>query len=92
MRNIPGWLFAVSVMALVGATALCSVVAYGMARQFAVDAGNQGIDTGAISFIGWEQQQPTATASPQSTSTPTPEPTNTPEPGVTFTPEPPTAE
>ncbi len=92
MRNVPGWLFVVSVLALVGATVLCSVVAYGAARQFAVDAGDSGIDTAAISFDVFQQQQPTNTATPEPTSTPTPTPTNTPEPGVTFTPAPPTAE
>lgn len=90
MRNIPGWLFAVSVVALVGATILCSVVSYGVARQFAVDAGESGIDTGAVSFDVFAQRQPTTTPTPEPSVTPTLTPSNTPEPGVTFTPEPPT--
>lgn len=91
MRNIPGWLFAVSVLALVGATALCSVVAYGMARQFAVDAAERGIDTAAISFDLSQLSAPTKTPMPAPTSTPLPEPTATPETGVEVTPEEPTA-
>lgn len=91
MRNVPGWLFGLSIVALVGATVLCSVVAYGAAQQFAVDAGNRGIDTAAISFDVFQQSQPSNTPSPEPTITPTLTPSNTPEPGITFTPEPPTA-
>lgn len=90
MRNVPGWLFGLSVLALVGATALCSVVAYSVAQQFAVDAGDRGIDTAALSFDMFQQSQPSHTPSPEPSSTPSPTPSNTPEPGVTFTPVPPT--
>ncbi|MBK9123912.1 MAG: LCP family protein [Chloroflexi bacterium] len=92
MRGVPGWMFILSVLALVGATALCSVVAYGAAQQFAVDAGERGIDTAAISFDVFREQLPTQTPTLTPTVTPTPEPTSTPEPGVTFTPAPPTEE
>ncbi|MEP7293078.1 MAG: LCP family protein [Chloroflexota bacterium] len=74
--RIPGWLFIVGILVLVGGTALCSVVSFAAARQFAVQLGDQGVKV--ASFSDFVQAQPTATASP----TPAP-PTATVRPGDT---------
>ena len=43
--RIPGWMFfIVALLALVGGTALCSVLTYGATRDLVVDARNQGVD------------------------------------------------
>ncbi len=76
MRSIPGWLFIVGVLALVAGTAICSVVSFSAARQFAVDLGESGVQV--ASFSDFLQAQPTATPSP--TALP---PTETPRPGDT---------
>lgn len=88
MRTIPGWLFLIAVGAFVAATVICAVVGYGIAQQFALDAGKAGVDTAMISFDVFNQQQPTSTPTSTPAPTSTDLPTNTPEPGVTFTPAP----
>jgi LCP family protein required for cell wall assembly len=72
----------------VAATAICAVVGYGVAQQFALDAGKAGVDTAMISFDVFNQQQPTVTPTSTPAPTSTTPPTNTPEQGVTFTPAP----
>jgi LCP family protein required for cell wall assembly len=74
--RIPGWLFIIGVVALVAATAVCSVGSYVFAKQFAVDLGSSGVQVG--SFQDWLGGQPTATP----TITPQP-PTPSPLPGET---------
>jgi polyisoprenyl-teichoic acid--peptidoglycan teichoic acid transferase len=49
--RVPGWLFVVGMMALVGVTALCSVVSFGAGRQLAIDAGQAGIQVASIRDI-----------------------------------------
>lgn len=73
--RIPGWMFLLGVIALVGATALCSVAAYTTARQVAVDLGSSGV--AVASFSDFLRAQPTATF------TPLPLPTLTSAPGAT---------
>ncbi len=48
MRQIPGWLFIVGVLALVAGTAICSVVSFSAARQFAVDLGESGVQVALV--------------------------------------------
>ncbi len=76
--RIPGWLFIVGILVLVGGTALCSVVSFAAARQFAVQLGEQGVSVAGGDFLRFVQGQPTATA----THTPLP-PTATTRPGDT---------
>ena len=57
--RIPGWLFIVAVVALVVATAVCSVGSYVFAKQFAVDLGSSGVQV--ASFQDFLRGQPTAT-------------------------------
>ena len=56
--RVPGWLFIVGVLFVVGATALCSVVSFLGARQVALDAGEAGIEV--VSFGDFFRLQPTA--------------------------------
>ncbi len=60
--RIPGWLFILGTFALVGMTALCSVASFGAARQFAIDAGQAGVEV--ISFRDLVAAIPTQTAIP----------------------------
>lgn len=84
--RIPGWLFIVGILVLVAGTALCSVVSFAAARQFAVQLGEGGVQV--ASFSDYLRAQPTATP----THTPAP-PTATPRPEDTPMPTaaPPTA-
>lgn len=77
--RVPGWLFIVGVVALVVATALCSVGSYVFARQFAVDLGSSGVQV--ASFQDFLRGQPTAT--PTLTPVPPTQPAETPVPGET---------
>ncbi len=77
--RIPGWLFIVGVLFFVGMTALCSVVSFAGARQFAIDAGESGIGIN-VGFTEWLRAQPTVAPSPTAAL-----PTPTPMPGVTVT-------
>lgn len=56
--RIPGWLFIVGVLAMVGGTALCSVVSFVGARQLALDASAAGIKIGSVA----DNMRATATA------------------------------
>jgi LCP family protein required for cell wall assembly len=90
--RIPGWLFVVGVLFLVGATALCSLFSFSFVRQVVIDLQQGGL---LVSSIGEFAQAVTGgrdafpTPAPAfvvsvSTSTPTlPAPTSTPEPGAT---------
>lgn len=71
------------IVAFVGATILCSAVAYTTARQIAIDTGRL---TGGQKLS--DQVDVAVRNQPTPTQTHTPAPTNTPEPGVTFTPAP----
>ncbi len=90
MRQIPGWLFIVGVLALVAGTAICSVVSFAGARQFAVDLGESGMQV--PSFGEFLAAQPTATPSPTALPpTATTRPGDTPvptQPGPTATVDP----
>lgn len=81
--RIPGWMFLIAVVALVGATAFCSLASFMFARDFVVRTRESGIDLPSIerALAARPSETPTLTPAP---------PTNTPEPGVTFTPAPPT--
>lgn len=74
-----GWTFIVGIVALVAATAICSVGAFAGARQFAIDLSKGGVE-GHFSVAELFQNLPTTTPYP------TPEPTNTLPPGVTPSP------
>jgi LCP family protein required for cell wall assembly len=77
--RIPGWLFIVGILALVGGTAICSVGSFAFARQTAIQLGDQGV--AVSSFSDFLQAQPTATATPtQAPPTLTPRPGDTPVP------------
>jgi hypothetical protein len=41
--RVPGWLFLIGIVLVVGLTALLSLVAFNVARQVAIDAGELGI-------------------------------------------------
>jgi len=57
--RIPGWLFLLGVAALVAATMVCSVGAFTLARQVAVNLGSSGVQVASFSdFLG---SQPTLT-------------------------------
>lgn len=43
MRN-PGWMFIIGLVALVGGTAVCSVLSFGLTRQFVIDFADQGVE------------------------------------------------
>ena len=90
MRQIPGWLFIVGVLALVAGTAICSVVSFSAARQFAVDLGESGMQV--PSFGEFLAAQPTPTPSPTALPpTATTRPGDTPvptQPGPTATVDP----
>lgn len=79
--RIPAWMFVIGLAALIGMTALCSVLSYTVAREFVVNTEASGIDL--PSFQDFAAAQPTSTA-----TIPPPTATNTPPPGVTFTPVP----
>jgi polyisoprenyl-teichoic acid--peptidoglycan teichoic acid transferase len=55
--RIPGWLFVLGTLFLVGGTGLCSVVSFLGARQVALDAGDAGIEV--VSFGDFFRLQPT---------------------------------
>ncbi|MBL8134975.1 MAG: LCP family protein [Anaerolineae bacterium] len=74
--RLPGWAFLLGIVGLVAATALCGVGAFVLARQFAVDLAEQGVEVAAINLAGL----------PTPTATNTPPPTNTLPPGVTPSP------
>ncbi|MGQ9909098.1 MAG: LCP family protein [Candidatus Flexifilum sp.] len=78
--RIPGWMFLLGVVALVGATAVCSVGAYTTARQIAVDLGSSGV--AVASFSDFLRAQPTATFTPPPPPTLTPAPGETPPPAT----------
>ncbi len=42
--RVPGWLFMLGVVGLVGATLLCSVVSFTAAQRFVIDLGNSGVN------------------------------------------------
>jgi LCP family protein required for cell wall assembly len=82
--RIPGWLFFVIVGAMVLATVICSVGAFGFAQSLAVDLSESGIQVaGGSSFDTFLAAQPTATLTPMP-PTATLQPGETPQP--TFTP------
>ncbi|MFN8563961.1 MAG: LCP family protein [Anaerolineae bacterium] len=76
--RLPGWLFILGIVALVAATAICSVVSFSFARKAAVDLGGSGVQLAGMDFQSFLSGQPTATPSP----TPAP-PTATTRPGDT---------
>lgn len=77
--RVPGWLFIIGILLLVGLTIFGAIVSYNVARQVAIDAGSAGVQVAA--FADFLQAQPTAT----NTSLP-PSPTPTPQPGATAAP------
>jgi LCP family protein required for cell wall assembly len=81
MMRLPGWLFILGIVALVAATAVCSVVSFSFARKAAVDLGNSGVQVAGLDFQSFLSGQPTATPSP--TPLPTALPTATTRPGDT---------
>lgn len=80
--RLPGWSLVLVALFLVAATAVCSVGAYGFARQIAVDLGDSGVAVAGTGFDEFAQSLPTQTPT-------TAPPTQTPRPGET--PVPPTA-
>ncbi|NDJ61976.1 MAG: LCP family protein, partial [Chloroflexi bacterium] len=88
--RVPGWLFMLGIVALVGATAICSVGSFVFARQFALDLGESGVEVASLDqFV---QSLPTATSAP-AIQPPTTAPTvttipPTPRPGETVAPTP----
>lgn len=98
--RLPGWVFLVGVLALVGMTALCSVLTFGITRQTVIDLGDRGIQVDKPwDLIGFVLRgPPTAVAQVDdsntdtgTTVTPIPTlgqavPTMTPQPGTTLGP------
>jgi LCP family protein required for cell wall assembly len=41
--RLPGWAFIAGVLALVGVTALCSILSFGFTRQMVIDLGSRGV-------------------------------------------------
>jgi LCP family protein required for cell wall assembly len=76
--RLPGWAFLLAMLALIGATAVCGTGAFILARQFAIDLGESGVEV--VSAEDLLRTLPTVTP------TFTPEPTATLEPGVTPSP------
>lgn len=71
--RIPGWLFVVGMLALVGLTGLCSVVSFGAGRQFAIDSVSIGLkpfDIGAA-LANAPTQTPPPTEAPSANATAT---------------------
>ena len=66
--RVPGWLFLVGIVVVVGMTALLSLVAFSVSRQVAIDAGNVGIQIGVRC---WFQPKPTVTPVSVATIAPT---------------------
>jgi LCP family protein required for cell wall assembly len=71
--RIPGWLFVVGMVALVGVTGLCSVFSFGAARQLAVDAGQMNIEVMSVRDLIAQvpTQTPLPTDAPLINTTPT---------------------
>lgn len=82
--RIPGWMFILGLLALVSATAVCSVASYTLAREFVIDAEMSGVDV--PSFNEFVAAQPTLTRTPLPTNTSPP--IATPLPGSPVTAEP----
>lgn len=76
--RLPGWAFLVGVTAWLLATVICGVGAFALARQFAIDLGESGVEV--VTAQDLLRTLPTVTPSP------TPAPTNTLLPGVTPSP------
>jgi polyisoprenyl-teichoic acid--peptidoglycan teichoic acid transferase len=70
--RVPGWLFLVGIVVVVGMTALLSLLAFSVARQVAIDAGNVGIQIAAPALIS---SAPTVTPVSVVTVEATPAPT-----------------
>jgi LCP family protein required for cell wall assembly len=94
--RIPGWLFVLGVVFVVGMTALCSLFSFSFTRQVVVDLQARGVMVSSVgelvqAVMGGADSLPTNaapfTVSVQ-TATPTlpPAPTSTPEPGATLGP------
>ncbi|MBZ0289010.1 MAG: LCP family protein, partial [Anaerolineae bacterium] len=79
--RIPGWLFVLGTVLLVGLTGLCSVVTFGAARQLAIDAGQAGIEVASIRDL--LANVPTPTSIPTSAPDATVTLAATPMPGLT---------
>ena len=67
--RIPGWLFIVGILGIVGGTALCSVVSFVGAHQLALDAGQAGVQV--ASFADFFRDQPTVLPTRNATAIPT---------------------
>jgi len=90
--RIPGWLFVLGVVVVVGMTGLCSLLSFSITRQVVIDLGDQGVQPGSpfelVRIIAGganslpTRQSPSVGAFLQ-TSTPTLAPTATLEPGAT---------
>ncbi|MCC6803619.1 MAG: LCP family protein [Anaerolineae bacterium] len=79
--RLPGWMFILGIVALIAATAVCSVFSFNFARKAAVDLGESGVAVSGIGFTEFLRAQPTATPSPSPMPpTDTPRPEDTPVP------------
>lgn len=83
--RIPGWLFILGVLFSVGMTALCAVLAFAGARQFAIDLGESGISNASFQeqIAALPSETPFPTLPPtQAAAIPTLAPNTTAEPTI----------